>query len=79
MIQKHYLHLPVHYVKRVHFGEIEHLIRVLRFCDDNASIKYNYDNVSKIQSLCKCIFGSIVFRCLSYSDQYLRGDDCQVR
>lgn len=47
MIQKHYLHLPVHYVKRVHFGEIE-IIRVLRFCDDNASIKYNYDNVSEI-------------------------------
>lgn len=76
MIQKHYLCLPVHYVKRFHFGEIAHVFGVLHFCDDNASTKYNYDNVFKIQFLCKCIFGSIVFRFLSNSDQYLREDDC---
>lgn len=76
MIQKYDLHLPVYWGKRFPFEEIQSILWVLHFCDDSASTKYNYGNVSRIQSLCKCIFGSIVIRCLSNSDQYLRGDDC---
>lgn len=44
-----------------------------RISDDNANI---ITIMSPRQSLCKCIFGSIVFRCLSNSDQCLRRFDC---
>jgi len=51
MIQKHYLHLPVHYVKMFNLSGMEPVLQALHFCDDNASTKYNYDDVSKIVSL----------------------------